>query len=243
MLKKYDKLWVFGDSFSTPNLCVKSPESYWGLTASYLSIPTIKNCSKPVNSLDTVCQLLIGMQSEFDWKKDLFLISIPPLERITIFDNYKDTKYVGHTISTSDWSDKIFLVSAHNGLVSLQNFGNDKRLVIHEDRSWLETQTLRTIFLLTSWLDSIHANYMIVNVCGRDLDENNVWGPTEFLLPYCKKHPRCILFKDTYHSVNFNINPPADFDQYGWNGHHGAAGNKYFFEQSLLPTMKKVGLC
>ena len=243
MLKEYNKLWVFGDSFSTPDLFVNSSESYWGLTASQLSIPVVKNCSKPVNSLDTVCQLLIGMQAEFDWEKDLFLISIPPLERITVFDNFKDTKYFGKTIDTSNWSTEKFLINAHNGLVNLQNFGEDKHLLIHDDRSWTETQPLRTIFLLTSWLDSKNANYMIVNVCGRDLDANNVWGPTEFLLPYCKNHPRCILFKDTYHSVNFDINPPVDFDQYGWNGHHGPAGNKYFFEQSLLPTMKKVGLC
>jgi hypothetical protein len=242
MLKDYSKLWIFGDSFSTPNLHVKPPESYWGLTASYLSIPTIKNCSRPGNSLDTVCQLLIGMQAEFDWKKDLFLISIPPLGRITVFDNGNHTKYYGNTINIDDWRVEKFLVPAHNGLVTLKNFGEDKHLTTHYDLLWLETQALKTIFLLTSWLDSKNANYMIINVCGQDLDEKNVWGPTEFLLPYCKNHPRCIL-KDTYHGINVDVNPPVDFRQYGWTGHHGAAGNKYFFEKSLLPTMEKVGLC
>jgi hypothetical protein len=83
---------------------------------------------------------------------------------------------------------------------------------------------------------------MILNL-SKDLDSNNVWGPSDFVLPYALNHSRCILFKDTYYGINININKPADFDQYGWNGHHDAVGNQYFFEKSLLPTMQRNRLC
>ena len=36
------------------------------------------------------------------------------------------------------------------------------------------------------------------------------------------------------------LNKPADFDQYGWMGHHGAAGNKYFFETLVKPKLEEL---
>ena len=242
MLKNYDRLWVFGDSFTTPDFCVSQVASFWGLTASYCNISTILNCSRPVNSFDSVCQILISEQNNYNWENDLFLIGIPPLERITVFDDYKDTPYYGHKIDTTVWKSNPFQIQSHHGLVGLQNYGADKQLIIYSDRSWVETQLLRNIFLLTTWLDSKNSNYILVNL-SKSLDKNNVWGPSNFVLPYAINHPRCILFKDTYYEINLNINSPADFDLYGWSGHHGPAGNKYFFEQSLLPTMQRNGLC
>ena len=232
MLKEYNKLWVFGDSFATPDVYVTPEDSFWGLTAQHLKIGVIKNCARPGNSLDSVCQLLIGMQAQYDWDHDLFLIGIPPLERITVFDDFKDTAYFGHDIDTNTWTNTSFKIPYHHGLVSLHNYGNDKELIILSDRSWVETQTLRTIFLLTTWLDSKNANYLIVNL-SKPLDKDNLWGPSEFVLPYCQNHNRCILFENTYYSVNVNLNEPPDFARYGWNGHHGPAGNAHFFETSI----------
>ena len=242
MLKEYDKLWVFGDSYSTPDVCVSPKESFWGLTATHCNIPTIMNCSRSVNSFDSVCHLLISEQNHYDWNKDLFLIGIPPLERITIFDNHRDTAYYGHDINTKTWQTNKFQLRSHHGLISLQNYGSDRQLIFHDDRAWTETQVLRTIFLLTTWLDSNNANYIIVNL-SKSFDSNNIWGPSNFLLPHAINHPKCIMFKDTYHEINIDINPPADFKDFGWNGHHGPAGNKYFFEKSLLPTMQRNNIC
>jgi len=241
LLKKYSKLWVFGDSYSTPDVCVDPKNSFWGLTATALGVDTVINGSRSANSFDSVCQLVVGMQQEINWPQDLVLIGIPPLERITVFDNHKDTAYTGHQFDPHTWQKQSVDMLCHRGLVSLQNYGTDKTLVLHNDRSWLETQTLRTVFFLTTWLDSIDANYMILNL-SKDLDDNNVWGPSTFVLDYCLKHPRCILFKDTYRGINLNKNIPADFDQFGWNGHHGPVGNQYFFEHSLWPKMKQCNL-
>lgn len=241
MSKQYHKLWVFGDSYTTPDMCVSPTESFWGLTATYAKIPTIVNCSRPANSLDTVYHLLITQSDQIDWANDLVIIGIPPLERITVFDNNRNTQYLGNQIDTANWQLTPKDISSHRGLVCLGNFGNDRLKVLHNDRSWVETEALRDIFLLTKWLDSINANYIIVNL-GKDLDENNIWAPSDFLLPYCKSHPRCILFKDGYHGVNHGVHRPADFDTWGESGHHGPAGNQYFFERSLLPKMKNCGL-
>ena len=239
MLKNYDKLWVFGDSYTTPNVCVAPQDSFWGLLASHIGISVIKNCSRPVNSFDAVCQLLVGLQDEINWNQDMVLIGIPPLERIAVFDDYNDTEYLVHSIDTSNWHDESFDIPCHRGLVSLQNYGIDKELIIHHDRAWLETQTLRTVFFLTKWLDSIDATYMILNL-SKDLDVGNKWGPSNFVLPYCMNHPRGILFKDTYYSVNLNVNEPADFKEHGWMGHHGPSGNCCFFEKSIKPKLEEL---
>ncbi len=242
MPRKYRKLWVFGDSYSTPCFCVAPEDSFWGLLAKKLDIPTVINCSRPTNSFDTVCQLLVGMQKDYDWENDLFLVGLPHLSRITVFDDYKNTPYFGAEFDITSWQTTQIKIPAHHGLVCLQNFGEDKSLITLSDRSWLETQVLRTVFFLTKWLDSQSANYLILNL-SKDLDKQNIWGPSEFVLEYALQHPRCILFENTYHSINLNKNLPADFDQYGWEGHHGPAGNRYFFENSLLPTMQRNKFC
>lgn len=241
MLKKYNNLWVFGDSYVTPGFCVDPKDSFWGLLAQAEYIPTINNCARISNSFDTVCHLLVSLSNSIDWKNDLILIGIPPLERITVFDNHKNTEYLGKKLNALTWESTTFDIKCHRGLVSLQNFNQDKQLIIHNNRSWLETKTLREIFLLTKWLDSIDANYMILNL-SKDFDKYNKWGPSEMVLPYCIDHPRLLLFENTYHSINLGINKPADYDEYGWNGHHGSAGNRYFFEKALLPAMKKCEL-
>jgi len=239
MLKEYNNLWVFGDSFTTPNFYVNPCDSFWGLSANQLNAKNIINCSWPSNSFDSVCHMVISMQKQYDWENDVIFIGIPPLWRLTIFDNYKDTRYNGHSIDTTTWKSKKFEILCHTGL---ENFlvGGNKLLTIFEDRSWTETQTLRTIFLLTTWLDSKNAKYLIYNLSD-PLDADNIWGPSNFLLPYCKDHKNCILFKDTYYSVNVGINSPPDANKSDmWKGHHGPAGNKLFFEKSISPKLKEL---
>ena len=143
MLKDYDKLWVIGDSFTTPEVCVAPQDSFWGLLGTQAQIPIINNCSRTGNSFDSVCQILVGMQQEYNWQKDLFIIGVPPLKRITVFDDHKNTDYTAKTFDTQTWKYVPFDVGCHRGLISLQNFGEDKTLIIHDDTSWAETQALR----------------------------------------------------------------------------------------------------
>ena len=113
---------------------------------------------------------------------------------------------------------------------------------MYNNRDWTESQALRNIYFLTHWLDSKKANYLIVNL-SHTLSTENARGFDVETLPYCKNHSRCVLFDNTYYSINFNIHKPADYDRYGWNGHHGPPGNKHFFEKSVLPTLQRNKLC
>lgn len=240
MPKSFERLWVFGDSYTTPGVCVDPQDSFWGLAADALDIPVIINCSRPINSWTSVQHLLVGMCQQITWQKDLIFVGIPPLERITVFDDYKDTEYLGHKITTKDWSQEKFSIACHHGLICLQKYGSDKQLILHSDRSWLETDVMRQIFLLSSWLESVSANYLILNL-SKDLDKNNHWGPSGFLLNYCMQLKPSIMFEKTYHGINIGVNRPVDSDNP--EGHHGPAGNRYFFENALLPKLKECGLC
>jgi hypothetical protein len=232
LLKKYHKLWVFGDSHSTPGVCVDNCDSFWGLTAKHLQVDTIINCSRPAMSFDSVCQILVGEQHQYNFSEDFFLIGIPPLERITAFDNFKDTPMCANIFDTATWENYKTLIHSHHGLVNYQYKDLDKILLLLSDRSWLETQVLRQIFLLTQWLDKNLANYIFVNL-SKNLEVNNVWGPTNFILEYCLNHKRLKIFDGSLYDVNLNLNEPADYKSYGWFGHHGAAGNKHFFEETI----------
>mgnify|MGYP001181695378 CR=1 FL=1 len=82
-----NKLYVFGDSYSTPYACVDPQDSFWGLAGKQLGVEQIINVSRPSNSFDSVCQLLIGMQNqyEYNWKEDFFIIGVEikaPIEPI-----------------------------------------------------------------------------------------------------------------------------------------------------------------
>jgi len=234
LLKEYNKLWVFGDSYTTPYVCVDPVDSFWGLAANVLNVNSIMNCSGPGNSFTTVQQLLVGMSQKIEWDRDMIFVGIPPLERITIFDNYINAEYLGYNINTNTWKIDRFDIEAHRGLGSLNNYGSDRQLIVHNNRNWVETDVLRQIFLLTQWLDSINANYLIINL-SKDLDKNNCWGPSNFVLPYCKNHKKCILFDKTYYGVNLGVVRPADSD--APEGHHGPSGNLQFFGHSLLPKL------
>jgi hypothetical protein len=241
MTKQYNKLWVFGDSFTTPNFCVDPKDSFWGLTAAAIGANTIVNCSWPGNCLTSICHMLIGMQDQYDWENDFFIIGIPPLVRLTVFDNFKDTRHNATHINADTWQSESVQIDCHTGLVTMP-MHKVPDLVIYEDRSWTEVQALNTLFLISTWLESKNAKYIVANLT-REFDKNSIWGPSTFVLPYALANSKYILYNDTYYSTNLNIHKPADFDQFEWQGHHGPAGNGHYFDVSVLPTLKRNGFC
>jgi len=183
----------------------------------------------------------VSTSHAYDWEQDFLIIGVPPLERLTIFDNYKDTEYFKTNIDVDDWTQTQEKTQYHHGLKN-KKVEEFKDFTLVEDRAWTETCALRNIFLLTEWLDKNCASYLVVNL-SKPFDANNHWGPSEFVLPYCTNHNKCILFKDTYYSINLYRNKPPDFDPHKWMGHHGSAGNKCFFEESILPALEKEKNC
>jgi len=237
--KKYDKLWVFGDSYSTPGVCVDPVDSFWATVGKTLDVNEIHNYSRPKNSLDSVIHLLVSESSQYNWNNDFFLIGIPPLVRLTVVSDNDKTAYYKKI-----YNNQINLVEeqqilCHHGLES-RSFINDPLAVRFDDATWNEIQACRQIFLINQWLDKNNANYFLINL-SKDF-QNNAPSTGKFLLEQCLTHPRNILIGDTYWGINYGINKPADFSDYGWAGHHGAEGNQYFFEKSLLPKIKQNGL-
>lgn len=240
MSKKYCNLWVFGDSYSSPGVCVDPKDSFWMLVAQYLGVDRTYNYSWPGNSLDSVIHMLLSDSDQYDWSQDFFLIGIPPLVRLTVVSKNDKLSYHRRIFNFDSEEIEQQMILCHHGLENLQ-FYNDPTAVRFEDPTWTEIQACRSIFLLNSWLDSKNANYLIINLSKDFQDDSPATG--KFLLEKSLNHPRNILLGNTYRGINFEINKPFDYDQYGWDGHHGPVGNKLFFEKSLLPKLKGYNLC
>ena len=69
-----DKLYVFGDSFSSPHVCVNPEHSFWGLAAKDLGVDAIYNFSFSGNCFDNIVHLILN--DKFDFDNGYFLIGI-----------------------------------------------------------------------------------------------------------------------------------------------------------------------
>jgi hypothetical protein len=214
-------------------------DSFWFLTATVLNTENVYNYSWPGNSFDSVVHNLISESDQYDWENDFFIVGIPPLSRLTIVSKDSTLSYHRRLFDSTATEIDQQLILCHHGLENRQ-FIHDPLAVRFENPTWTQTQTLRTVYLLNAWLDSKKANYLIVNLSKDFLTEHSATG--SFLLNACLNHPRNMLRGDTYYNVNLNRNKPADFDQYGWAGHHGPAGNHCFFEQAVMPRLVKNNL-
>ena len=231
---------MFGDSYSTPGLCVEPEHSFWMTTARYLGARNVYNYSWPGNSLDSVIHTLISDSDQYDWQHDFFLIGIPPLVRLTVVSDDDKKSYHRYVYDSQGREIDQQLIASHHGLEN-KNFYDDPLAVRFEDATWTEIQACRLIFLVNAWLDKHRANYLIVNLSKDFQDDSPSTGA--FLLDHCLHHPHNLLIKDTYYNLNLGVNKPADYAQYGWNGHHGASGNQYFFTQALMPRLTILNLC
>jgi hypothetical protein len=235
LAKKYRNLWVFGDSYSTPGVCVTPTDSFWMKVAKQLQVQKVYNYSWPRNSFDSVIHTLISDSKQYNWQQDFFLIGVPVLPRLTVVGAHDKAYHRSVFDAESNLLDSE-LILCHHGLEN-KSFHDDLTSVRFENPTWTEVQACRSIFLLNQWLDNNNANYFIVNLSKDFMFDSPATGA--FLQDYCFAHDRNILRGDTYYNLNLNKHPPPDFDRYGWAGHHGPDGNAYFFEQSLLPRLKK----
>ena len=237
MLKKYRNLWVFGDSYSTPGFCVDPADSFWMKVAQELNVDQVYNYSWPGNSIDSVAHTLISDSEQYNWNTDFFLVGIPPLARLTLVSKDDKNSFHRRVFNLSAQEIDQELILCHHGLENI-SFHKDPTAIRFEDSTWTEIQACRTIFLLNQWLDSKKANYLILNLSKEFMEDVPATG--KFLQNHCYEHPNNILIEDTYYTINLGINKPVDFETYGWAGHHGSAGNEYFFKKSILPKLNTM---
>lgn len=240
------KLYVFGDSFSTPNYCVVPADSFWGLSATELNVNEIINLSWPGNGLENIVHTLLN--EKFDFETDYFLIGIPPLMRNSIYTSVPGIA-IGVDNRVLHKFDKAFTLIDNPLCKSLEHvgnweftetFSNDREYITYFRTEWRDVLSLEKIYLLDSWLRTKNAKFMIVNLTVPIYYQES-WPAGEVIMKKVNALDTCILFENTFQSLNLADNiKPADYTEYGWMGHHGSAGNNNWYTKVIKPKMQEL---
>lgn len=235
------KLFVFGGSSSTPDFQVDSNLSWWGKMALELGVDRVMNYSWPGNNLESILHIIVSSPDMFN-KNDYVVIGVPPVERATFFDEEKSEYYFTTLNKTLNESMKT-KVQYHESLKQLSIHQLGKEIVNNWNRSWAEAIALRSIITALLYIEKQTPNVLITNLSKpfQTLQEKDNWPVLEGLQKQAENDPRIMLFKDTYFSVNYKLNKPVDFTEFGWHGHHGPVGNQHWYDTSLKPKMKELG--
>jgi len=230
------RLFVYGDSYSTPGFCVDPKDSWWGLMAQTLQVGTVENYSWPGNNVDSISHVIVagaGFSPE-----DYVVIGVPPIERFTVFDPD------GHAPSVHKFFGNLApmdqqVLKEHDGLKQVTAHQLGQSYVMSWNRSWQEAQVLRELFLLKQYILGWTPNVLIVNLA-EPFQPKTKWPTLSSMQRRFLADPHSMLFDSTYYSVNKNVNRPVDFDTHGWHGHHDTVGNQHWFNTVLLPKMKEL---
>jgi len=231
--RNFRDLLIFGDSYSTADFCVPWAQSFWGLAAQRLAVQDIWNFSQPGYSLDMISHLVISQRDRLH-DQSLVLICVPPLERVTWHDNTNQS--CAKTVHIKQGNTNISDVAGTTGLVNDPIHAVVPEMAKILERSWTEHQGLQKMFLLYHFLGSTDAAFVIMNMCSPFV-RNPGW-PDNDLCDWFASKPNTIIFDKTYAGINHGVNPPVDYDQFGWQGHHGVDGNAKFFYESLWPVIE-----
>ena len=230
-------LYVFGDSYSTPGFCVDPKDSWWGLMAQDLQVGEVENYSWPGNNIDSISHLIVagaGFMPE-----DYVIIGVPPIERFTVYDSNgqppKSHRFFGNLESMNQRP-----LLEHDGLRQVTTHQLGQGYVMSWNRGWQEAQVLRELFLLSRYIKGWTSRYLIVNLA-EPFQPMTEWTTLNSIQRRFLADSHSILFDSTYFSANKGIYRPVDFDTHGWHGHHGAEGNRHWYESVLGPRIKQLG--
>jgi hypothetical protein len=235
------KLYVFGDSYSTPNFCVDPKDSWWGLLASALGskISAVDNYSWGGNNIDSIGHVMINLCKDFK-QDDYVAVAIPPLQRLTMFNPNENREYKATLYDAQLREQDQVDVLSHTGLMQYGVHQMDKKFIDLWNPSWIEAQVLRQILTLDSFLKHWVENIIWIN-SSVPLQTLTQWPVLTTLQKLALEKDNFNLFEKTYYSVNFEKNKPVDFDEWGWMGHQGAVGNHTWYNESIGPMVTKLG--
>jgi hypothetical protein len=238
-------LYVFGDSFATPDFCVEPRQSFWGRAAQDLQVDEIHNHAHDGMPLDVILHVVLN--ETIDWSHSYILVGIPPLPRIGIFKDqsramrrtfrvydrdFNQTNQTQHSVTNVHWLD------------TDERFRGDRFTIAHYDHGWQELQSLEKILLLHAYLSQRTPNFIIANLTAPIAYQPD-WEIGKKVYEQIKDLRECILFEDTPHDFNQRDGikpvdrPPGSEDC--WFGHHGAEGNANWYHKVLKPRMKSLG--
>jgi hypothetical protein len=234
------KLYVFGDSYSTPGFCVEPKDSWWGLLSQDLGsrISRVENYSWGGNNIDSIGHIMMNLTEKFA-PTDYVAVGIPPLQRLTMFnpESSKMQKYVIYDAELTEQDRRDVL--CHTGLSQYTIHQMDKQFIQLWNPSWIEAQVLRQMITLNDYLKQYVNNIIWVNASVPFQPPTN-WPVLKTLQHLVGSRPNFLL-SDTYYSVNLNRNRPEDFETHGWMGHHGAVGNNTWYTESIKPLLTTLG--
>lgn len=231
------KLYIFGDSYSTPGFCVEPKDSWWGLMAQDLQVSSVENYSWPGNNIDSISHLIVAGSGFMP--DDYVVIGVPPIERFTMYDPDGHPPKSHRFFSNLEPMDQR-LLHEHNGLRQVTSHQLGQGYVMAWNRSWQEAQVLRELFLLSRYIKGWTSNYLILNLA-EPFQPVTEWTTLNSMQQKFLADPHSILFDNTYFSVNKGINRPVDFETHGWHGHHDASGNQHWYKSVLYPKIKQLG--
>lgn len=232
------RLIIHGDSYSTPGFCVDPADSWWGLLAHVLKVDSVENYSWPGNNIDSIAHILVA-NSNLLRQDDYVVIGVPPIERLTVFeDGARSKQVIGYNHQLQERIRQE--VPAHSGLRQLTRHQLGRQDVDLWNRSWQEAQILRQLITLVAYLETRVQNILILNL-SEPFQPLTGWTTLNSLQRQAYNDPRMLLDQLTYYSVNYQINMPADFDTHGWFGHQGSAGNRHWFETAIRPKIVQLG--
>jgi len=216
---------------------VSAADSFWGLAAKDLRVNNIVNYSDQAFSFDAVLHILTN--ETFNFADDCFFIGIPPLHRYIAHSNNFNKNYTAKKFDANYALEEISIHSLDNTepFTFAEQFENDRLGVDRFSREWLDVQSLEKIFLLHQYLTAMKAKFLILNL-SVPIVYQDMWPAGKGIMTKVQALDECVIFHNTYQSVNFDDQiKPADFDQYGWMGHHGAAGNLNWYTKVVKPKM------
>lgn len=241
MLKNLN-LNVFGDSYSTPEFCVDSKDSFWGLMARDLAVKNICNYSHPGFSLDHIIHIILN--ESFDFENDYFCVCIPPLVRYAAYDDSSHRVWNFKKIVVDSFVGQDARVHSLDNVIVLNFrdiFDNHPTALEKFSAEWHDVQSLEKIFLLARYLKSVSAKFLILNL-SNPIYYQDAWPAGKNIMKTVADMKECIIFNDTYYSVNLQDKiHPKDYDQYSWHGHHGENGNKNWYNKIIKNKMMEIG--
>jgi hypothetical protein len=236
-----DKLYVFGDSFSSPHVGVNPEHSFWGLAAKDLGVDAIYNFSFSGNCFDNIVHLILN--DKFDFDNGYFLIGIPPLHRYSIFSQITPTKNKPLAKFNQKFEQEVIYSTnmINVGAATFtEAFTNDKLYVSYFRAEWNDVINLEKIYLLSNWLKTKNAKFIIANL-SQPIPYQENWPAGCEIMKKVKADITCIVFADTYQSLNLADKiKPADYDAYEWYGHHGSEGNHNWYNKIIQPKMQQL---
>lgn len=225
-------VYVDGDSYTTPNFCVDSKDSYWQLFGNYLNARSITNYAYAGKSNTGMIRNAMRFVLDNPDSEVFVLLGFSHLERLDYFDiNFSK----GHQPDIKNPN------PSERGVRSCPLYSSAQPdEIIKYDREFEESIFLSQLLSAYGFFKNKNIKF-IFHFCSVPLLQDNLRPLINTFLIEIKQYKEIVnLFDNTYMTLNQKLGiKPSDFNQYSWMGHHGEQGNKAYAD-FLINKYKEI---